>query len=377
MDFYMPVNVHFEKACIKKHAKELTSLGTKALIVTGRNSSKKNGSLNEVTKALATEGVLYVIFDEVEENPSVETVMKAAAIGIEEHVDFVIGIGGGSPMDAAKAIAVMVANPQENATLLYTAKKVPILPVVAIPTTAGTGSETTPWAVITRHEHKMKQSISHKVFPTLALVDYTYLAFASREIFVCTAIDALAHLIESYLNTKTNLMNRMSTEYGLRLWGSVKSSLLSGDPLSDSECQTFMLASTIAGMSIAHTGTGLPHGMSYYLTYETGLPHGNAVGIFLPAFLEMFEDKEQVKRLLTLLGFKNEKAFRKYIENLFEEVVITESDMERYIDGMMSNKRKLANYPFTMTHEKFDTLFRDSCVVKKTKRLSFLSKFTK
>lgn len=377
MDFYMPTNVHFEKGCIKKHAKELTSLGTKALIVTGRNSSKKNGSLNEVTKALAAEGVLYVIFDEVEENPSVETVMKAASIGIEEHVDFVIGIGGGSPMDAAKAIAVMVANPQENDTLLYTAKNVPILPVVAIPTTAGTGSETTPWAVITRHEHKMKQSISHKVFPALALVDYTYLAFASREIFVCTAIDALSHLIESYLNTKTNLMNRMSTEYGLRLWGSVKNSLLSGDPLSDSECQTFMLASTIAGISIAHTGTGLPHGMSYYLTYETGLPHGNAVGIFLPAFLEMFEDKEQVKRLLSLLGFKSEKAFRKYMESLFEEVVISEADMHRYIDGMMSNKRKLANYPFTMTQEKFEDLFRDSCVVKKTKRLTFLSKFTK
>lgn len=377
MDFYMPANVHFEKGCIKKHAKELTALGTKALIVTGRNSSKKNGSLNEVTKALTSEGVLYVIFDEVEENPSVETVMKAAALGIEEHVDFIIGIGGGSPMDAAKAIAVMAANPQENATLLYTSKNVPILPVAAIPTTAGTGSETTPWAVITRHEHKMKQSISHKVFPTLALVDYSYLAFASREIFVCTAIDTLSHLIESYLNTKTNLMNRMSTEYGLRLWGSVKNSLLSGDPLSDSECQTFMLASTIAGISIAHTGTGLPHGMSYYLTYETGLPHGNAVGIFLPAFLEMFEDKEQVKRLLTLLGFKNEKAFRKYMESLFEEVVITESDMHRYINGMMSNKRKLANYPFTMTHEKFDTLFRNSCVVKKTKRLTFLSKFTK
>lgn len=194
MDFYMPTKVHFEKGCIKKHGKELTSLGTKALIVTGRHSSKKNGSLNDVTSTLAAEGVFYVIFDEVEENPSVETVMKAASLGIEEHVDFVIGVGGGSPMDAAKAIAVMIANPNESDALLYEAKNVPILPVVAIPTTAGTGSETTPWAVITRHDLQTKQSISHKVFPTLALVDYTYLAFASREILVCTAIDALAHL---------------------------------------------------------------------------------------------------------------------------------------------------------------------------------------
>lgn len=377
MDFYMPTKVHFEKGCIKKHGKELTSLGTKALIVTGRHSSKKNGSLNDVTSTLSAEGVLYVIFDEVEENPSVETIMKAASLGIEEHVDFVIGVGGGSPMDAAKAIAVMIANPNESDALLYEAKNVPILPVVAVPTTAGTGSETTPWAVITRHDLQTKQSISHKVFPTLALVDYTYLAFASREILVCTAIDALAHLIESYLNTKTNLYNRMSTEYGLRLWGSVKDTLLSGDPLSDTECQTFMLASTIAGMSIAHTGTGLPHGMSYYLTYEQNIPHGNAVGIFLPAFLEMFEDKDQVKRLLTLLGFKNEKAFGKYIDSLFEVVTITESDLHRYIDGMMSNKKKLANYPFTMTQEKFEDLFYNSVNVKKNKKFGLFSKFGK
>lgn len=373
MEFYMPTKVYVEKGSVKKHAKELASLGTKALIVTGRNSSKKNGSLNDVTKALSSEGVLYVIFDEVEENPSVETVMKATLLGIEEHVDFVIGIGGGSPMDAAKAIAVMVANPSESDALLYESRKVPILPVVAVPTTAGTGSETTPWAVITRHSHKTKQSISHRVYPTLSLVDFTYLAFASREVFVCTAIDTLAHLIESYLNTKTNLYNRMSTEYALRLWGSVKDVLLTDDTVSDADYQTFMLASTIAGMSIAHTGTGLPHGMSYYLTYEKNLPHGNAVGIFLPAFLEMFEDKDQVKRLLTLLGFKNEKAFAKYIDSLFEEVTITETDLERYIDGMMSNERKLANYPFTMTHEKFDKLFRNSLRIKR-KKFSFFGK---
>lgn len=367
MEFYLPTKVYVEKNCVKNHGKELASLGTKALIVTGRHSSKKNGSLKDVTNTLSAEGVLYVIYDEVEENPSVESVMKAAQIGVEEHVDFVIGIGGGSPMDAAKAVAVMTANPCEDASLLYESRPVSMLPVVEVPTTAGTGSETTPWAILTRHSHKTKQSISHRVYPVLSLVDYTYLAFASREVFVCTAIDALAHLIESYLNTKTNLYNRMSTEYGLKLWGEVKNVLLSDEPISDADAQTFMLAATIAGMSIAHTGTSLPHGMSYYLTYEKDLPHGNAVGIFLPAFLDMFEDQDQVKRLLTLLNFKNVKAFGKYIDSLFEEVVITEEELERYIDGMMSNERKLANYPFTMTQEKFEDLFRNSVRIKRKK----------
>ncbi|MBE5956191.1 MAG: iron-containing alcohol dehydrogenase [Lachnospiraceae bacterium] len=370
MDYYMPTKVHLEKDSVKKHTKELTALGTKALIVTGRSSSKKNGSLNDVTQALTSEGVLYIIFDEIEENPSVETVMKGAKIGIEEHVDFVIGIGGGSPMDASKGIALMIANPEENESLLYDSRPARHLPVVAVPTTAGTGSEVTPWAILTRHDERTKQSIAHRIFPTLALVDHSYMAFASRDIIVCTAIDALAHLIESYLNTKTTIFNRMATEYGLRLWGSVKNCLLKGEALSEQECQTLILASTIAGISIAHTGTSLPHGMSYYLTYEHDIPHGNAVGIFLPAFLDLFEDKEQVKRLLTLLDFKNEKAFTKYIDSLFEVITLREADVERYIDGMLSNKRKLANYPFTMTDEKFYRFFKNSVHVVKPKKFS-------
>lgn len=374
MDFYMPTRVHMEKGCVKKYAKELTSLGTKALIVTGHSSSKKNGSLNDVTEVLSSQGVLYVIFDEIEENPSVETIMKATALGIEEHVDFVIGIGGGSPMDASKAIALMIANPQNNESLLYESTSVPVLPVVAIPTTAGTGSEVTPYAILTLHKEQTKRGISHRIFPVLALVDYTYLPSASRDILVCTAIDALAHLIESYLNTKTNVYNRMLTEYGLRIWGSIKDTLLDSDIPSDSACQSLMLASTIAGMAISHTGTSLPHGMSYYLTYEQKIPHGNAVGIFLPAFLDCFEDKDQVKRLLALLGFKNEKSFTKYIDSLFEIIVVTEDDVNRYVQGMMSNKKKLANYPFTMTEEKFYKIFKNSVKIKKSRKIPFFGK---
>lgn len=166
----------------------------------------------------------------------------------------------------------------------------------------------------------------------------------------------------------------MATEYGLRLWGSVKDCLLKGDTPSEAECQTLMLASTVAGIAISHTGTGLPHGMSYYLTYEHGIPHGNAVGVFLPAFLDLFEDREQVKRLLLLLDFKNEKAFTKYIDSLFEVITLSEADVDRYVDGMLSNKKKLANYPFTMTDEKFYRLFKNSVHIKKAKKFSLFGK---
>ena len=156
MKLYMPTKVYNEKGCVRQHSQELAALGTKALLVTGKHSSRVNGSLQDVKDALNREQVPYVVFDGIEENPSVATVMRATALGLSEKVDFVIGIGGGSPMDASKAIALMIANPEKKADFLYetdaavkqAANKA--LPVAAVPTTAGTGSEVTPYAILTR-----------------------------------------------------------------------------------------------------------------------------------------------------------------------------------------------------------------------------------
>lgn len=116
MKLYMPTKVYNEKGCVRQHSQELAALGTKALLVTGKHSSRVNGSLQDVKDALNREQVPYVVFDGIEENPSVATVMRATALGLSEKVDFVIGIGGGSPMDASKAIALMIANPEKKQT---------------------------------------------------------------------------------------------------------------------------------------------------------------------------------------------------------------------------------------------------------------------
>ena len=119
MFFYMPVKVYCENNCVRAHAKELASFGKKALIVTGRSSAFKNGSIADVESALSEHGVEWTIFNEVEENPSVETVMKGRDLGLSRGADFVIGIGGGSPMDAAKAIALMIRCKDAGADYLY------------------------------------------------------------------------------------------------------------------------------------------------------------------------------------------------------------------------------------------------------------------
>lgn len=374
MNFYIPTKIHVQKDCVSTYMTELASFGTKALIVTGANSSKQNGSLKDVTEALSAQGVLYVIFDSIEQNPSLENVTKAAQVGKEENVDYVIGIGGGSPMDAAKAIAVLIANPEKQAKDLYDPTPLKALPVVEVPTTAGTGSEATPYAILTLHEEKTKRSMAQKVFPELALVDPGYLNFSNKDLLVNTAIDALAHLIESYLNTNSDPFNRMLSEYGLDLWGSVKEVLLIEDDPTEEEAETLALASTIAGMAISHTGTSLPHAMSYYLTYEKGIPHGNAVGIFLPAFIDLYEDRSQVKTVLRLLEFRNEKSFFKFIDSLFDIVSIEQDELDRYVDGMLNNERKLANYPFPMTRETMELLFLNSISVEKKKLFTFFKK---
>lgn len=374
MNFYIPTKIHVQKDCVSTYMTELASFGTKALIVTGANSSKQNGSLKDVTEALSAQGVLYVIFDSIEQNPSLENVTKAAWVGKEENVDYVIGIGGGSPMDTAKAIAVLIANPEKQAKDLYDPTPLKALPVVEVPTTAGTGSEATPYAILTLHEEKTKRSMAQKVFPELALVDPGYLNFSNKDLLVNTAIDALAHLIESYLNTNSDPFNRMLSEYGLDLWGSVKEVLLIEDDPTEEEAETLALASTIAGMAISHTGTSLPHAMSYYLTYEKGIPHGNAVGIFLPAFIDLYEDRSQVKTVLRLLEFRNEKSFFKFIDSLFDIVAIEQDELDRYVDGMLNNERKLANYPFPMTRETMELLFLNSISVEKKKLFTFFKK---
>lgn len=374
MNFYIPTKIHVQKNCVSTYKTELASFGTKALIVTGANSSKQNGSLKDVTEALSSQGVLYVIFDSIEQNPSLENVTKAAQIGKDENVDYVIGIGGGSPMDAAKAIAVLIANPGKQAKDLYDPTPLKALPVVEVPTTAGTGSEATPYAILTIHDEQTKRSMAQKVFPELALVDPGYLNFSNKDLLVNTAIDALAHLIESYLNTNADPFNRMLSEYGLDLWGSIKEILLIEEDPTEEEAETLALASTIAGMAISHTGTSLPHGMSYYLTYEKGIPHGNAVGIFLPAFIDLYEDRSQVKTVLRLLEFRNEKSFFKFIDSLFDVIEIEQDELDRYVDGMLSNEKKLANYPFTMTRETMELLFVNSVSVEKKKLFTFFKK---
>lgn len=349
MQLFMPTKIYSESGCVQNHAAELRALGTKAMIVTGRTSAVKTGALDHVLQALGD--TPYVIFDRIEENPSVETVLEAQKCAVSENVDFFIGIGGGSAMDAAKAISLLAKNAPRGEEILYTPTVLPYFPVVCIPTTCGTGSEATPYAILTLHAKQTKKSISHRIFPALSLVDDQYLRTMPRSILVNTCVDALAHLLESYLNANSNDLNRVYSREGLLLWRTFRDRLLNST-LEDSDYRNMLHASTLAGMAITHTGTSLPHGLSYAVTYALGIPHGRAVGIFLGGYVDSYGDPGDAAEAVALLGFESTADFRRYMNELLGIADIPADLLQSSAKMLLSDPAKVKNCPFPMTEEK-------------------------
>ncbi len=354
MEFFMPTKVYNEKNVIRNHAREIALLGNKALIVTGKTSAKKCGALDDVISALKSQNIGCSLYSDIEENPSIETVMRARDFGISQGADFVIGIGGGSPMDAAKAIALMMKHGDKGPDYLYLKNAdSSALPIVAIPTTCGTGSEVTGISVLTIHERKTKSGMPHTLFPTLSLIDSRYLTFAPIGIIRSTAMDALCHLIESEINSDANDFSRMLSDSGLKLFSKVKKCLLSGD-ISEGEYEYLLRMSTLAGMSIAHTGTSLPHGLSYTLTYSMGVPHGIACGTFLKGYLDASYENgadESVRKILTFTGFSSTDEINNFFENTCGKAETSNDILKAAVNQVFENKSKLEKAPFPVSYE--------------------------
>ena len=198
--FFNPVKVISGRGCVGSF--DWRSLGKKCMVVCGERSARLSGALDDLKTALSAAGIAVAVFDKVEQNPSVETCFAAGAAAREFKADFIVGIGGGSPLDAAKAAAYFAANAHLNVDTLYDGEcKSSPLPVVAIPTTAGTGSEVTQYAVLTYHKIQNKKTLkTPSIFPVAALLDAEYTVTLPQSVTNATAVDALCHAIEGYLS---------------------------------------------------------------------------------------------------------------------------------------------------------------------------------
>lgn len=350
MKYFDPVKIFEDIDCVTKHSSELASLGTHALIVTGKHSSRINGSLSDVMRALSSNGVICEIFDGVKQNPDVESVMAARELGLSKGVNFVIGVGGGSPMDAAKAVALMINHPEYNEDFLFDETKSDIndaLPLAAVPTTAGTGSEATAVSVLEAKERQSKQSIKHRFFFNKAFLDPKYLKTAPHSVIASTAVDTLCHITESRVNNNSTTFSEMAVDKAFKLWRSAKGIISGDEEPTDEGFQALMEASCLGGMAIAQTDTTVPHGLSYRVTMMGGIPHGEACGYFLPAYLE-HADAELAHDVLAAAGFSDVSYLREFYYKVFGGIPeISEKVLEAAVDDVSKNTPgKMAMCPF-------------------------------
>ena len=288
MNFYVPVKVVTGKGCVCQSADSLKKLGKRCLIATGKNAAKRSGALDDVICALDSRSIGYTVFDGIEQNPSYASCLAAAMMAKADGADFIIGIGGGSPLDAAKAIAVLAACTDTSEEAFYAMRwdGAP-LPVVAIGTTAGTGSEVTPVAVITTTGGLKKSVRSDAIYPRMALGDASYMTSLSPEFTRSTALDALSHCLESYFNRTANEMSRAMAARGISILAGMLEKTVHADtaPLTLEDREELYAASLYGGYAISVTGTAFPHAMGYFLSEQYGIPHGNACAIYLEEFI--------------------------------------------------------------------------------------------
>ncbi len=278
-EFYLPTRILFGKGKLNELSRQKLP-GKKALIVTSAGPSmKKYGYLSRVQEQLDKANVEYVVFDKILPNPIVEHVMEGAALAKETGCDFVIGLGGGSSIDSAKSIAVMAAN--EGHYWDYVSggsgkgKPVPNdpLPIVAITTTAGTGTEADPWTVITNGKEKIGFGYE-KTFPTLSIVDPELMMTVPPHLTAYQGFDALFHSTEGYLNITANEMSDLFALKAIYLLGkSLPAAVADGS--NEAARADVALANTFAGIVESTSGCISEHSIEHALSaFHPELPHG-------------------------------------------------------------------------------------------------------
>ena len=314
LNSYMPVKLVTGAGCVRASATDLAKLGTKCLIVTGKTSAKICGALQDVTDALDSNGQTWLLYDEIGQNPKLTDCMAASKKAIAAGADFVIGIGGGSPLDAAKCIAVLSANPGMTQAQLYAFDWAnPPLKIVAVGTTSGTGSEVTKVSVITTPDGRKKSFHHELVYPFLALGDPLYTMSLPPMVTRSTMVDVLAHCAESFFSRAANHISRVYAVEGIRLLLPIFRMMAEQgcEDLDYDSREKLYCASIYGGLAINVTGTCFPHTMGYLLTENFGVPHGTACAVFQQDFYEYNKSvvPSLAKEYLERIGCTEEEYF--------------------------------------------------------------------
>ena len=330
-NYFMPVRIIYGKDCIKNNTDVFKKLGKRAFIATSK-SLYKNNYLKDLLDILNSLNVEYQIYDKCLPNPTTKQVQEMG--NIAKSYDYCIAFGGGSTIDAVKACAVMGRN-DITVAQLYNQEFDEVMPIVAIPTTAGTGSEVTSNAVLTTDVdgYLTKKSVFHeKMYPTYAFLDAAYTVNMPLELTRASALDALTHSIEGFLSTKATPIGEIFAKESIKIFADNYEALKNGE-LSLENRQELLLGSTYAGIVIALEKTTAPHAMSYALTTHNNISHGNATGLLIAAFVDRCYNnaKEKVETILSLLSLNNVDELYKYIDVLIDkDFTVSQQQLKEY-----------------------------------------------
>lgn len=306
LSYELEMNTHtyFGNKCVENAIKkEKSVIGDRCLIVTTGNSLKSLGYLDELIGFVDSEVYVY---DKIKPNPDVIEIREAIAIGKEHHVTSVVGFGGGSAMDAAKAVAVGVVSQVDIEDYLLKGLTPPenTLPIIAIPTTSGTGSELSRGAIISSREKRIKTGIrGDRVVPTVAIVDPTYTLSMPFNVTMESGFDVLAHAIESYCSINANIFSEMISEKAIKIVGEALPRLSKNlDDVRAREMMSF--ASHIVGYNLKNVGNCLPHRLQYPIGVVTGTSHGAGLIALYPAWLKHEQEVNinRVRRCMDWIG---------------------------------------------------------------------------
>ncbi|MBM7854053.1 alcohol dehydrogenase class IV [Desulfohalotomaculum tongense] len=365
-NFRCPTRIFFDEQCVQKYSSQLSALGRKALVVTGRTSSKRNGSLRDMIAAFSQEGIQYNVFDEVEENPSLKTVYRAANMARKLEAEFIVGIGGGSPMDAAKAVAVLATNNISEQDLMDKKWTADPLPIVAVPTTAGTGSEVTPYSILTVDWAETKKSIAgEKLFPAVAFMDARYTRNLPWNITINTAVDALSHSVEGFVNNRATVFSDLLALESISIIGRLLKTMTEDD-ITLSQREELLYASMLGGIVIAQTATGVIHALGYPLTYFKGLPHGLANGVVMKASLEFLAQSspDRVEQVVKSMGCKDLEEFGNLLKKVLSpvDIKLTTREQDLYVAKTLQAKN-IANCPKKPEEKDIYEILKNSSLV--------------
>jgi Alcohol dehydrogenase, class IV len=354
--------------------------GKKSMIVISNGkSTRENGYLARTEEQLKLAGVETVVFDKVEANPLRSTIMAGGAFAKENNCDFIVALGGGSCMDAAKAIAVMATNEGDYWDYIPSGsgKGIPLknspLPIMAITTTAGTGSETDPGTVITHEEKHEKTGFVHgELFPALAIVDPELMLTVPPKFTAYQGFDALFHSVEGYVSNGANLMSDMYAITAIEnIAKNLSKTVKNGNDLDAREKVAFgnTLSGTVMCVGLVTSQHSLEHAMS---AYHQELPHGAGLIMISKAYFTHFIDKhvcdDRFVQMANIMGMEDAKEpmdFIKMLVKLQEDCGVADLRMSDYgitpdeFETMAKNAKDTMGFLFTCDRTELSI---DDCV---------------